>query len=29
VLPALLYLGGNVGLGLIFAYLGMVLARAL
>ena len=28
-LPALLYLGGNVGLGLIFAYLGMALARAL
>ncbi len=29
LLPALLYLGGNVGLGLIFAYLGMALARAL
>ena len=27
--PAVLYLGGNVGLGLLFAYLGIALAHAL
>ena len=29
LLPALLYLCGNVGLGLVFAFLGMALARAI